>query len=364
MGLIFQYPESVCKVLLVLAIAFLGTYCAEKKDSFSLYLFVVIILSLFIGLRSYDTGTDTHEYVTAIRWSQINGMRSYNFEAGFVLISNFIYNIFHSETIVLFTFSFITTLFFLLRFWELRENYNLILLLFGFLTNYYLMSANIIRQILAMSIVFWSTRFIFNKNRPIVFYSIILLTAFLFHTSAIMGIGVMFFSYIFNLKKISIKQLIVLFIGLALISYFTNHLLSSPKFIVLNRYLSDVNDHFSSNLTLIMFCIVFFISYIINEREYFCLKKHNENKNIYHTLGMVVFMGLTTNSFLFSFHAVSRISLYYIMFSMMFYSYKWDNKGVVFFKYVFFSLYSIKILYDALNNGYYGIMPYNFFWEN
>lgn len=329
----------------------------------------MVLLSVFIGLRSFSTGTDTMSYVDSIRTYEFDSLNSQHSEFGFVLISCIIFKVFHSEALVLLFFSTVTVFFFLLRFWELRKNFSLTLLLFGFLSNYYLMSTNIVRQVLAMSLVFWSTRFLFDKDKekPIVFIIICISTAFLFHTTAIVGLGILIINYLVSLKELSLKKITILIAGAVAVAAFINNTIkNTSRFDSLNNYISadkQVSGQ-SSYYSLIAFGMILFMSLILTERSKEVQVSYNSTKYTYISIIISFLMGSFLSTYYSSYYAVSRISFYFTMLVLMYYAYKWDSNNITQIKKFFWIIYCTKIMYDTFNHGYYGIMPYKFFWNN
>lgn len=107
------------------------------------------------------------------------------------------------------------------------KNYYLSIILFVNLGQYYT-SFNIMRQILAVAIVFSASKFLYKKSRKTIYiYSIIILLASLIHKSAL----IMLIFYFLSNIRISKKKLIVIFIGVFIILINTKKILN-----VLQKY--------------------------------------------------------------------------------------------------------------------------------
>lgn len=196
-------------------IIFLGLSKLKHKNSF-----IFIILFLVSALR-FDVGYDYISYYNVINYLDKN---NYN---RFGIIDQLLINI--SRSIDFYQFYFIATSFFVIylitvTLKKFSENYFFSILIFITIPIFYLLSFSIIRQFVAISIVFYSLRYIVKRN--LLKYLLLIFVAFLFHISAIIATPI----YFLYRNKFSKKFAVLL---LLLLSFF----LSSVLVIIIQKYM-------------------------------------------------------------------------------------------------------------------------------
>lgn len=156
-----------------------------------LVVFLVLTLSYLLLIRDSSIGTDTENYIFMLTIMEesvtsVAALTALNIEPGFVLSSYFLKLILNNDFIVLFCFALITYGFYIKG--AIKNNLNLaifIAAIFSY-TGLYFMSFNVIRQCIALSIIFFGINFLTsNSNKKFI---ITCLVAAIFHYSAIICI--------------------------------------------------------------------------------------------------------------------------------------------------------------------------------
>lgn len=176
MGSIFLYG-SIIIVTSILA------ECSVKVKSRPLKIFCALIMlgipSFFSGVR-YGIGTDYFNYVVIFKENKYNIEN--RIEKGYNLINKVISWLGGDEHVVFFVVSLLTLFFVYLALYERREKLSVGMGMFIFMLGYYQASFNNVRQLLAISILLFSAKYVFSKK--LVKFLICILIASTIHTSA------------------------------------------------------------------------------------------------------------------------------------------------------------------------------------
>lgn len=171
-----------------------------------LMLLISIIFSVVAGLRDYTVGTDISYYALP---SFINAQRfdlatyfavdGSALEPLYMLLNYFVVKIFNNIGVLLFALQMITAVFVLFRLCDYKETNKLWLgvLIYNFF--FFPISLNIMRQSIAMAMVFYATRYLFGSNSKLSIkrYLIIVAISIGFHGTGAVGIAVLFFYMLF-----------------------------------------------------------------------------------------------------------------------------------------------------------------------
>lgn len=222
---------------------------SEKKGrilSLLLLLFAVLIPSFLAGARELSIGTDVVHYIYPL-YSAANASSSFasylhislwngwkfvpisSYEFGYTFLVYIVTKIFKNIFSVLFFNELIIITCIISGLWKLREDVPVWLGALVYFFCFYNLSLNIVRQSIAVAIVFLGfSNYLINNNW--VRYIITVVIASLFHISAIVGILILFLKYIIehdgvlHVKEISKTLLLFLII---LLIVFIPHLLAS-----------------------------------------------------------------------------------------------------------------------------------------
>lgn len=226
----------------------------NKKRGIIYLIFLVILLSLFAGLRTTDLGFDTGKYVmTTYRLLNSGKTLSYllnnytSMEKGFLIYMYSLYNINPDINFILIFLNVPVNLCFVIFMYHYKDKVSMMLMTIVYYCTLYAFSFNIVRQSIALSIFLLVLVFLDKKNY---FISILLfLLGTLFHSSMILAFLTIFIILLSDNKKLkSSNKTIILLLLVALTLFF---LIFYDKIIMLayhigligSRYLNYLNEN-------------------------------------------------------------------------------------------------------------------------
>lgn len=150
-----------------------------------------VVLTLFAGVRG-DFSSDHFEYTEYFQYIRSISIvkiltNGFTMEKGFVLFSHFVGIITNSNTLYMLVISIITMWFIFKAFQEQSLMPCLSVILFVAIGNYY-ESFNAVRQVIAVAIAFWATRYINDKKTDVWKYLIWILLASMVHRTVLIMI--------------------------------------------------------------------------------------------------------------------------------------------------------------------------------
>lgn len=317
------------------------TYCKHGKK---IFLFLAILIPLLVGGLRYHVGTDYDSYYHAFQQKAF-------IDPGFYVISSFS-RLFGDYRLLFFTYNAITLLFVFLGLRNIDVKYRP-LAYTCFLFTFYTTSFNAMRQMLAVSIVFFSYKSVVDKK--LLRFTLSIALASLFHTTAIFG----FVLYpIMNIERKSTKMIIALFALLVALNYQT--ILNSISSLSFFGHYSLYNDGVSkvdfSNLSFFVDLLTLF--YILLS------KRKNIRDELFEKHLFIYIIGLIVSLIGFYDPFVKRISLYFSFSSIVLLAYvpffckKSKDRLASQVVIVFFVIGKFVIQTYLL--GHFGIIPYNF----
>lgn len=167
-----------------------------KYDSKILLLLAILFSGVFVGMR-FNFGLDTQMYTD---WIVLFGEKKSlpeaflwsDHEKSFIIISYFLYKLTGTYRSVFLFYSIVTAFFFLDGLWYFRKKINIMPGLLYYITFIQWNNmCNIMRQIIAVAIVFWGIRFIYERKN--FKFLIVIIMAFMFHSSALAAIPIMIY---------------------------------------------------------------------------------------------------------------------------------------------------------------------------
>ena len=284
----------------------------RHKKSKLFWITAVIIPSLMAGLR-LDVGTDWSNYnydITIIRNTSFKNVISGNIplnkmEYGYMLIVKILSSVLDNNC-VFFFFSFLTVLFITKALIEQYGEYDIGLAYFVYLLVYFSSSLNLMRQSLAVAVVFWAMKYVFDNNWK-KYITTCLLVMILFHFSAILAIPIYFlWNHKWNapLDMVRFFKCFVVVLAVVLCWKPIVTKLANSGFSYVERYLpytygNDVSnrDFYMKILILTAFCVIKMATKIDAPKEMFVIQ-----------LGMINIL-IAITGFYVTF--VKRIGLYY-----------------------------------------------------
>lgn len=212
-----------CALIILIIFFRILTFSLQNKGQKIFFILTTLIVIVFQGLRSYSVGTDLVAYIPGYieigKHVPINLSATYNnFEIGYILLNKFIYLLGFNKRAFLIIVAIIIQVPIFKTMYAYSEN-PLLSVFAYFAFGNFIMTFSGLRQAIAMSICFFSYKFIKNKN-AIKFAFMILLACF-FHKSAV----ICFVLYpLYYLKIKNIFPLALLVVGICFL--FRNQILA------------------------------------------------------------------------------------------------------------------------------------------
>lgn len=334
--------------IIIACILFLlfGSLRPEKNNK-KIFIFSSILV-VISGFRSI--GTDVINYKNYFDYIDVYSLDNSLYEKGYYLLNKLIHTIFGDFQFVLI----FTSLFVVLVISKtiLSLSVKPMLSLFFFVTFYfYFTSFNLIRQYIAMAIVFASVKFILRKQAYI--FILLIFISSLFHTTSLFFIP---FYWIVRRKIPDIFYWII-FIFSLVFSVFTPILISiiSVIFPRLSYYSNYSLEGASANFSILLTLMTFIMAKILYKK----LIKIDENAYVYINLVFfaMCFSILSRNNIMFF-----RISSYFYLFIILLLpiifqalTKKWR------FLFIFYMIpFSICYMFYLIKNNNAGVFPYDF----
>lgn len=191
-------------ILMLIFVIFISTIMHKNKDNKKVVIFLSLVLlvslSFVAGIRAMELGYDAKQYIPTIfkRLEKYDTFSTFSngfdFEFLFKVISYFAYKI-HPNTIsLMFFYSFVTTLFMLLFAYNEKDNLPFNCTLVIYYATLYLYSYNIMRQAIALAIIFYSFSLL-RKNKYIKSL-LFLIVALLSHDSAFIAVPIFIIKFV------------------------------------------------------------------------------------------------------------------------------------------------------------------------
>lgn len=329
---------------------------------------MAILIPVVLAAFRYNVGTDFRNYNFAITYERNHGWNYFSYparvklEIGFWFVVKVAATLFQSNVAVWFVL-YLIMFFFLERgfaFYAQTQKYSVEIGYFIFLIYYYSSSLNITRQIIALSIIYYASRFVFeNKKRFFVF----VILATLFHYTAIISM-VMWVLWDHKNNRPQRKQVMIVIDSVLMIFFLTYKwiyklLCRIPFLDFLRRYEYALFNNPGKNRTYI---VTVFISLLIimlwkrlvrlNEKNEFCLQMVLFN--------LIIGYGALSNKIIF------RLSLYFeifylILFPQIPYLFTKNSRNVARVGIALYWLIYFIGVYVIIGNG--EIVPYKSIWR-
>ncbi|ADY55903.1 hypothetical protein Sgly_1605 [Syntrophobotulus glycolicus DSM 8271] len=242
---------------------------AEKEGIFQkLFVFLAFLVVALPSAFRYEVGLDYTTYTTIYdiivgAGSITDSVRFFNIEYSFRVLSFISHDLLDSPQMIFSFYAVFTNLFMVLGIYFYRKQTRMSTMMFMYTTLYYLLSMNIARQMLAVSIIFFASKYILKKS--FIKYLIFVLLAACFHKSSIVAIVLYFISIKTGIsnKVVTVFKYVFPIIIIFFMHQFLN-LFASVSFF--QKYL--INYHVTSQLTIglgivlqLGLCLIFYIVY-------------------------------------------------------------------------------------------------------
>ncbi len=347
---------QIIYIFAILIALWLG-YMAEKTNKKMLLYFLIALLTFVAGFRGISCGVDTPSYYENI----IKGFPyPWMFrEEGFRVTATFLMDKFNNPQLMFVLCALITNFFVLMRLWDFRDEAKFGFMNLLYLLLYYSNSMNIMRQYVAVAIIFYGTRFLKNK-KPLFILSLII--GFTFHRSSLLAIGYLGIALWIGFtkkQKLIFSMPIVLIFAIS-IGYVRTYLESD-----INTYSSQVVDNINITYFYLLFITLFvLVTYEANVgirlTEYSTLPEKTNNK-VKTDIVLYVLIGLAFNALSMFFEFVGRTGLYYSIYDIVFWGIackKFRNAKLNTVLIIIYAVYIFVI--DIVRNGI-KLFPYEIF---
>jgi hypothetical protein len=314
--------------ILIVFFAFL-----ESKNIFKHGLFIsFLIIFLFLSFR-YNYGNDYIGYYKGFQ--EINRYvefdifdKQIHFEPGWVVLCILFKPVGFFGMVGFLSFLYCYLFYDLIKKYVSKKQYWLAVFILVFSSNFLLTHLSTMRQTLAILTFIFSLNFIFNKN--IILYTAFILLASTFHSSALLLLPVYFLQFvIFKLNKFSIGIIFILYIFLFVfgenIKPFLNSLVTSFNE---DYLLYDKEGEINSGIGL--FIISFFFLTLLLNHKFF--------KGEINLLYKLVVLSFIIVPFGLVIMMISRIGMYFSVFSIIVYPLVFEEVKIKSIKYMFLIL--------------------------
>lgn len=277
----------------------------KQKKNKELYLFFAFMIPFFISSLRYNVGTDYKNYENMYQGIASGKIATRGFEVGTLLIYK-VANILGNSQYV-FAISAFLTLFFIFHAIEYVNKEYRTLVYFCYIFLYFPSSFNVIRQSLAMAIIFYGYKFLICKNIKKWCFTIMLAT--LFHSSAIICMPIYF---LVTMRRQVIKLLIILIFFIMALNYQFFLDIISKKLPILAYYSSYAENNAQDSKNLLFFLhLIFLLLFFILRKPLLIRNKTNDIYLYLYAIAVILLLTGFVNVFL------KRIALYFQLFEIL-----------------------------------------------
>lgn len=297
---------------------------SNNKNIKIIVFLIIMILSIFAGVRDLTIGTDVNVY--GVNWFQMacncQSFKDYidlinTTDIGYLFINYIVSRFTTNVNVFLFIIQLICNSLVIITLYRYRERCPFWLSILTYLCIFYCRTFNILRQSIALSILFYSIKYLYqNKNGK---YLIAVIISSLFHYTAVFGIVILILKNICTSKS-KHKKLYLLFIFFMSIAcvYFIKDVIAilySMGLVnarIYNYLFESINDEGIN-----FFGIDFFVKLIFLIIIYFSYKKNAEKEELSQFLFFITIMDFVffqiRNIILYA----DRIALYFNYFILL-----------------------------------------------
>jgi len=307
--MMFNFVLIITNIILYIFINSANRLSKRQKNILFLGL-SFIIFTILMASRDFNTGSDTKMYIrTFLTFSQTKWNSTIwggYFEPLYVILNILLSYISNTPRIIIvFTSIFISYSFYkFIK--ENSENYLLSVMIFIGLLFFYT-SMNTIRQYMAISVILLGFKFV--KNKKIIPYLITILIAYLFHSSALVGLLIY---PIYNTKYTHLRVIIIFAIAIVanvFVSDIINYIYNLLGRI--NYYDSRVGQE---NIANMIYMIIYFIMFL------FSLFEIKKNKEDYSKKSFYLYVFVMSSAFsliAMNMNVLARVTTYFNVFSII-----------------------------------------------
>jgi hypothetical protein len=339
----------------ILTFGFILLYVLKSKRAKIFFFIVVSIqLILIIGLRGWDVGWDTRNYIYFFDkygslgfGALINGI--FELEKGYLLFQYFIYNTYNHPTFLFLVIAFLYIS--SVSYFIYNNSTNPLLSYTIFISmGYFTFSMTALRQAIAIAIILFSYKYL--KERKVFSFIFFVLIASTFHFSALAYLPF----YILSHKKIT-RLYLLSSIPIIVLAFFLRVQLFNI-FTQLGGYDYNSIDTAGPKTLFLLLVLIFISAIFLNKLINF---KQLENKILFNAL----FIGILFTVLAFIHPAALRVSFYFTFFILLFIPKIISSlRDKSFRKMVLIpATILLIILYFSSLNSSSPFIPYEFFWN-
>lgn len=240
---------------------------SKNRYKYNFYIIIVATILILVGGLRYGIGTDYFTYKNIFERIVKEKNNFVNWEIAFYWLCRII-GFFNGDYRIFFLIcSFLSVIFVVLRI-ALDSKYPALSIMIYICSYFYFASFNIIRQTIAMGILFFGSRYL-EKKQPFVFL-LFLLLAFSFHKTALIGL---LFYYIFYIKTDNIFNFLLLLLFPIIFIVFKDYIykileLLYPSYFKNFRYEVKISImRFLFEFVILFLCLLKFKSMKFTERN-------------------------------------------------------------------------------------------------
>lgn len=358
---------------------------STKTKQLVFLIFVFTILAITASLRSYNVGIDTEQFcrnymiINAVGWENSSALR---YEFGFFALCK-ILNYISTNPQLLITVSSCFICFSVGRFIYKNSN-DVIFSSFLFISlNIFSMYLNVMRQAIAIAIILFAIEFLKKPNiKNIIIYILIVILAMQFHNSAIVMIIPLFFTRLKYTNISFIATIIASAASFVLSSFLWNIMIKLfPSYSEYSNSVFTESNYFAAAINALI-CIFILISGLAFAGKN--IRSQKETKALlinFETPGNngKLILSYDINAYLLSFALIflvlamrmtlfNRFSIYFTIFYITWIpniaqsmTIKKDKAFLTFILTVFTLAYFLVVA--IFRPEWYGVIPYQFFWE-
>lgn len=336
-------------------------YLADKYNSIVLRNILILFLIVITGFRGHEVGIDTPNYIET--WDKIMLDIPVFSEIGFqwliLLLQKFTLN----PTALFVTCSAIIFSFLIIRLWDFRTIASFSVMIAVLYMIVVMRSMNVMRQYCAISIIFFSTRYLFQKGYLKFILGVIVAT--LFHTSSLLAISFLGFEllnwqHLSSLKKFFFSLLIMLGTCVSVVGYNLVYLKYGDYF---QNY--EANLGMLTTILIIFIFFSFFGSKMWKKRIGFSIETILKHQYWIKIFFVAYLIGIILQSLGYFFSYMDRIGLIFSTWGIVF----WGALFKLTISRSLKLLYALSLLVligwpfgvAIISNGY-GTVPYTFCW--
>lgn len=353
-------------------------YKNNRRIGMAILFWVILVFSIVAGIRDYNVGTDISYYVLPVfNSAKINDFQMYwnlnskMIEPLYLLLTYFVSLISDNVHLLMGILSFLVTLFVVLRMIDYKESKKMWMGIFVYNFIFFPISLNLMRQSVAMSILFYSTRYIFSKEMNVRKFIVGTIFSMGFHFTGAIGFFLLILQVYFK-KNYQKKEIISMEIVMKTIFIIAAMIVCVFLFdriidiiVPLSSFTQKYSSYYVSGGTRIDFNpllirLPFIIIIFLNRKDFY--KKQPEN----YLLFMLMICDALTSLLRSYSTALYRISIYFAYYKMLaipnFISACKANKRLFWSVVLCVLLYSIWV-YQIIIQGNEQVYPYSVDWN-